>query len=278
MQDSARIAPGKSPGVVDLSALSQRERDVLALLCKGYSRAGIAGELFRSPKTIDNHCTRIYSKLGVQSQAQLVSLIYEQGLVKQLDMAWSAEHTDDRIILEDRVFQAIGAIDRRLAGAPSDRFFSELVLGLAEVTGTEMAGVTESDESGGELVVIVASDRGESADQLSVPVETSACGRTYELGECACERDARRVFPDFEKFQVAGIESYAGVRLEAHAFGRFGCLWVADRKPIEDMAFVLDVLRLLRRRVSSELALQIAIDRLDELGSQRSEANNPVDE
>lgn len=278
MHDTTRIAHGKSPGVVDLSALSQRERDVLALLCKGYSRAGIASELFRSPKTIDNHCTRIYSKLGVKSQAQLVSLIYEQGLVKQLDMAWSAEHTDDRITLEDRVFQAIGTIDRRLAGAPSDRFFSELVLGLAEVAGTEMAGVSEADASGDHLVVIVSADRGESADQIICPIETSACGRTYKLGECACERDARREFPDFEKFQVAGVESYAGVRLEAHAFGRFGCLWVADRKPIEDMPFVLDVLRLMRRRVSSELALQIAIDRLDELGSKRSEADNLVDE
>ena len=122
------------------------------------------------------------------------------------------------------------------------------------------------------MVIIVATDRGEPAEQMACPVESSACGKAYISGEYSCERDVRLMFPEFAWFQAAGIDSYAGVRLEARAFGNVGCLWVADRKPIEDMAFVLDVLRLLRRRVSSELALQIAIDRLDELGAPGPEA------
>ncbi len=263
---------GSSEPAGGFSSLSRREREVVAHLARGLSRAAIAKELYRSPKTIDNHCTRIYRKLGVQSQAQLVSFVFEQGWAKQLDSLLTAAHPYDRIKPGDRVYQAIGAIDRRLAGAPSDRFFSELVLALAETLGTEMCGVSEADESADEVVIIVATDRGELIDQMEFPIEATACGKAFEFGEFACERDARAAFPESTAFQVAQIESCAGVRLESSAFGRIGCLWVADRKPIKDTVFALDVLRFMRRRVSSELALQIAIDRLDELGAPSPEA------
>ncbi len=271
MEDSARRASGTAPGAIDLSDLSRREQDVLALLCRGKTRAAIAAQLYRSPKTIDNHCTRIYHKLGVQSQAQLVSLVYEQGLIKELDPGFAGEHAGSAMTLADRAYQAIGAIDRRLAGAPAERYFGELVAGVAEVLGTELAGISEFNEAENEVVVIVGADGGNPTEQMECPVESSACGRTYARGEFACDRDARSVFPDSEVFRIAQIDSYAGVRLDARAIGPVGCLWAADRKPMEDLPFVLDVLRLLRRRVSSELALQIAIDRLDEFGQRRDE-------
>lgn len=52
--------------------LTERERDVWALLASGKSNEQIATELFRSPGTIRNTVSRIYRKLGVRSRAEAV--------------------------------------------------------------------------------------------------------------------------------------------------------------------------------------------------------------
>ena len=46
-------------------SLTERERDILALLARGRSNPQIAAELFLSPKTIANNLTNIFSKLQV---------------------------------------------------------------------------------------------------------------------------------------------------------------------------------------------------------------------
>lgn len=64
-----------------ISDLSRREVEVLRLMCTGITRTEVAKALYRSPKTIDNHYTRIYRKLGVHSAAQAVVVGYESGFV-----------------------------------------------------------------------------------------------------------------------------------------------------------------------------------------------------
>ena len=48
-----------------LDELSQRERDVLALMAQGRSNAAIAQRLFVTPKTVEAHTASIFSKLGL---------------------------------------------------------------------------------------------------------------------------------------------------------------------------------------------------------------------
>ncbi len=50
-----------------LAALTDREREVLALMAEGYSNSGIRRRLFLSPKTIETHIGAIFTKLGLHS-------------------------------------------------------------------------------------------------------------------------------------------------------------------------------------------------------------------
>lgn len=63
-----------------LAALTEREREVMALVAAGLSNDEIAAHLVLSPATAKTHVSRIMTKTGVRDRAQLVVLAYESGL------------------------------------------------------------------------------------------------------------------------------------------------------------------------------------------------------
>ncbi|MBA2273204.1 MAG: response regulator transcription factor [Actinobacteria bacterium] len=65
-----------------LETLTEREREVMALVGEGLSNAEIAERLFVSPATAKTHVSRTMVKLGARDRAQLVVLAYESGLVR----------------------------------------------------------------------------------------------------------------------------------------------------------------------------------------------------
>ena len=82
ISDIASRPPAVMPGApAALSALTDREREVLALVAAGLSNEEIAGRLFLSPLTAKTHVSRIMTKLDARDRAQLVVLAYESGLV-----------------------------------------------------------------------------------------------------------------------------------------------------------------------------------------------------
>jgi pimeloyl-ACP methyl ester carboxylesterase/DNA-binding CsgD family transcriptional regulator len=60
-------------------ALSRRERETLALLAEGLSNAEIAERLGISEKTVRNHLSNLFDKLGVWSRAQAIVFARERG-------------------------------------------------------------------------------------------------------------------------------------------------------------------------------------------------------
>jgi DNA-binding NarL/FixJ family response regulator len=67
---------------MDLDMLTEREREVMALVAAGLSNEEIAGRLFISPATAKTHVSRSMMKLGARDRAQLVVFAYETGLVR----------------------------------------------------------------------------------------------------------------------------------------------------------------------------------------------------
>jgi len=64
-----------------LSALTDREREVMALVAEGLTNGEIGQRLFMSPATARTHVSRAMVKLGARDRAQLVVLAYQSGLV-----------------------------------------------------------------------------------------------------------------------------------------------------------------------------------------------------
>ncbi|MFJ1749991.1 response regulator [Streptomyces sp. NPDC088116] len=65
-----------------LSALTVREREVMALAALGRSNTEIADELVVSPLTVRSHIQRAMTKLSARDRAQLVVIAYQSGLVE----------------------------------------------------------------------------------------------------------------------------------------------------------------------------------------------------
>jgi DNA-binding CsgD family transcriptional regulator len=74
------LSPIDPPGVSeDGRPLSMREMEVLELMARGFTVAGIAGELAIGERTVRTHIEHMRSKLNVSSQAALVAQGYELG-------------------------------------------------------------------------------------------------------------------------------------------------------------------------------------------------------
>jgi DNA-binding NarL/FixJ family response regulator len=70
------------PAASRLEVLTDREREVLALVGEGLSNDDIAEGLSMSRATVKTHLSRIMGKLSAHDRAQLVVLAYETGLVQ----------------------------------------------------------------------------------------------------------------------------------------------------------------------------------------------------
>ena len=79
-----RVAGGLKPApqTTALDALTDREREVLALVGRGLTNSEIGEELFLSPLTAKTHVSRIMTKLDARDRVHLVVVAYETGLVQ----------------------------------------------------------------------------------------------------------------------------------------------------------------------------------------------------
>jgi len=77
---AASLIPGFKDSRSARNSLSPREREVLTLVSKGLPGKRVARELGISPKTVEQHKSRIFAKLGVPNQTAAVSLVMAGGI------------------------------------------------------------------------------------------------------------------------------------------------------------------------------------------------------
>lgn len=65
-----------------LEDLSEREREVLALMASGASNPEIARSLFLSERTVKGHVSNIFAKLGARDRAAAIILAFEAGIAE----------------------------------------------------------------------------------------------------------------------------------------------------------------------------------------------------
>ncbi len=72
--------PGTRPDAA-YETLTPREQEILALLAEGHPPRHIAERLFISPKTVENHRSRILRKLGLRSSLELIRYAARVGII-----------------------------------------------------------------------------------------------------------------------------------------------------------------------------------------------------
>ncbi|MUT67960.1 response regulator transcription factor [Paenibacillus sp. NEAU-GSW1] len=74
-----RIKNGENK--VTYETLSEREREIVALIAKGFSNKEIAEQLVISVKTVESHKSNVMEKLGLKTRPELVKYAAKKGLL-----------------------------------------------------------------------------------------------------------------------------------------------------------------------------------------------------
>ncbi|MFI9810007.1 response regulator [Streptomyces sp. NPDC052301] len=85
LHEFARLVPPCGDGRTEdprLSSLTDREREILVAIGKGWSNGEIAGRFVLSESTVKTHVGRVLSKIGARDRIQAVIFAYDHGLAR----------------------------------------------------------------------------------------------------------------------------------------------------------------------------------------------------
>jgi DNA-binding NarL/FixJ family response regulator len=78
----ARMAKYLTDEEAPFSRLSEREQEIVKLIGQGYDNLTISSVLNISERTVRNHASNVYNKLGFHTRAELVAWAWDYGILK----------------------------------------------------------------------------------------------------------------------------------------------------------------------------------------------------
>jgi DNA-binding NarL/FixJ family response regulator len=84
-----------NPAMQKANGMTDREREVVELICRGMKNKGIAEKLFIAETTVRHHLTSVFNKLEVASRLELVIYAFKHQLVKIPSQQPSFDEKDD---------------------------------------------------------------------------------------------------------------------------------------------------------------------------------------
>ena len=75
---------------MNIDTLTEREREVIAMIGKGFNNKNISNTLGISEATVRHHLSSVYSKLGIEDRLNLIIYAYQHGLVALPDLKIAA--------------------------------------------------------------------------------------------------------------------------------------------------------------------------------------------
>lgn len=261
-----------------IKTLTSRETEVLGLVIKGLSNDQIALALFRSPKTVDKHCQRIFRKLGVNRRVNLVRLCMEAGYHPEQEegeatatlrqsgnpTAGNDYQVVNELIRKGQAWDRLVNYERLLISSKGPEYFGELVCALCKTFGVRAAGISECIPAEACGIVIAYSVDGVLIPEMDEYVlEGTPCKHTIRDGVYFQQEGLGQSFPDDRFVTDNKYDSYAGVRLDDRILGPIGLVWLCDDKPMPAEHMFIEVLKMIAPTVAAELGVQIALDQAD---------------
>ena len=84
-----------NPAVQKANGMTEREKEVVELICRGMKNKGIAEKLFIAETTVRHHLTSVFNKLEVASRLELVIYAFKHQLVKMPSQQTQYEENGD---------------------------------------------------------------------------------------------------------------------------------------------------------------------------------------
>jgi DNA-binding NarL/FixJ family response regulator len=175
----------KKPNAPSVPVITSRQRDILQLLQEGLDNHSIAVELNLSVKTIENHLTRIYRQLHVQSRLEAVNYINQHPATLGI-MARNVKQQKKTLVAEAQDFSILVVDDNQ-------RYLRQIQRMLARVC---------------PRAVLYEADSSLSAQRLSQQVQPRLAFIDVVLGDDDGIRCARRIKAVSEHSRIVMISAY----------------------------------------------------------------------
>ncbi len=150
--------------------------------------------------------------------------------------------------------QALRFVAEGTAAATGDEFFRSLVRHLAKLLNARFVTVTELVDSEAKKVRMLAVwDGDDFGDTIEYDAMATPCKRVLDGSIRFYPRGVRGLFPGDGHLRALAAEGYAGAPLLGSGGDVIGHLAVVDDKPVEDLEFSRDILRIFAARAGAEL-------------------------